>query len=204
MVKSTIALLESNKALLIKAFHQEINVSISLLVLLLILWLLVLLALHVVLLLLRLMPLLLLVLVVVVLLMIAVSLLVVVVTLIVVVHVAVLLLLLLKLGLGYLLYGVISICRIERNCTDLHVDMCNLPDLVQLIVIMLIVECDACSYFASTSSSTSSMNIAIDILGWLNLNDQTQIWNINTTGCYISCYKDLNCSLSESSQSLFS
>lgn len=133
-----------------------------------------------------------------------VVLLVVVVSMLIVVHVTVCCLLLILLSHGCGFNGVVCIIRVVGNGSHLHVNMSDLSDLIELVVVVRVVECDTGSHFAGTSSSSSSMNIAIDILWWLNLNNQTKIWNINTTRSNISCNKHLNHSLSESSQSFLS
>jgi hypothetical protein len=62
-----------------------------------------------------------------------------------------------------------------------HLDTSHVFNSVEVFSVLTIVECDAGSTFASSGSSTRSMDVGLGVFWRLKLDDKLNIWNINSS-----------------------
>lgn len=48
------------------------------------------------------------------------------------------------------------------------------------------------------------MDVGLGIFGWVKLDDQVDIWDVETSGCHVSSYENLELAISESFEGHFS
>ena len=77
-------------------------------------------------------------------------------------------------------------------------------DLLNQLIGLLGVEGNASSMLASSGCSSRPVDIGFDILGWLDLNDQFHVFNVESTSSNVSSDKNLEFSFLESLHSNFS
>jgi hypothetical protein len=81
---------------------------------------------------------------------------------------------------------------------SLELDSSLILDLLNELIGLLCVEGNASSGLSSSGSSSRSMNVGLGVLWWLNLDDEVDILDVETSGSDISGNEHLELTLLES------